>query len=122
MKLIKFEPEVCRKNPEAFKGHVVLDMPSYPQRLMYVKSCQFAIKKGEDGTHQVSDDMSNIDSLVKMIDIAKAHVKEVHLKRKDGDTVVEYKSYEDLLDDAYCDEISNEIAGAVINGVKLGKS
>lgn len=111
MKTINFEPTECKEGK--LKGHVVIDMPNYIQRLQYVKECNFQVKDGE-----VSYGVNNIDALVKMIEVAKKHVKEVHLKKGKE----EFKSFDDLLDDAEMDGVVNEVAGAILNGIKLGKN
>jgi hypothetical protein len=116
MKIFKYEPSLC-KGDGVFKGYVMLEIPSYPQRLKYIKECHFQVKKSENGI-EVSDSMANIDALIKMVELAKIHVKEVHIT-KDG---YEYKDFEDMLSDADCDELNNDIAGVILNGIKLGKN
>jgi hypothetical protein len=119
MKLIKFEPKACKETDGVFEGYVSIDIPSYPQRLKYIKDCQFQVSKDEKGQVSVTESMSNIDALIKMVELAKIHVKEVKIT-KCGEEV--YKSFADMLDDADCDEIINEISGVILNGVKLGKN
>lgn len=117
MAVIKFEPSICKEEDSKFKGYLSLDIPNYVQRLKYIKECGF--KAGKDGDSVVMGSMNdNIDALVKMIDLAKIHVKEIKLEK--GDLV--YKKFDELLDDSECDGIINEIAGVILNGVKLGKS
>ena len=119
MKLIKFEPQACKEKDGLFEGHVMIDIPSYPQRLKYIKECQFEVKKDEKGEVKVSESMSNIDALIKMVELAKIHVKEVNLL-KNGEPA--YKNFAEMLDDADCDEMINEISGVILNGVKLPKN
>jgi hypothetical protein len=119
MKLIKFEPAACKEKDGIFKGYVSIEIPSYPQRLKYIKECQFQVAKDDKGQVVVSESMSNIDALIKMVELAKVHVKEVKVTKCDEDV---YKTFADMLDDADCDEMINEISGIILNGIKLGKS
>jgi len=117
MKLIIYEPSACREEEPIFNGTVTIHVPSYPQRLEYIKACQFDVKQVADGQVEANVTASNISALIKMIELAKSHIKKIELT-KEG---TKYASFDELLDDPDCDEICNELATAVINGVKIPK-
>lgn len=101
-----------------YEGVIKFDAPSYPQRLKYVKACNIKTETNEKGEATVSHSLDNVEAMIIALENAKKHVKHVDVKRKsDGK---EYKSYDDLLEDA--DEICNEIFALLLNRPSLGKS
>lgn len=110
MKVIDYKPKA-----KGFEGSIKLEMPSYPQRLKYFKECNFDLGKTDNG-YEAKMGSQNIDALIKMLDIAKKHVKSVDLIRED----TSYASFDEMLDDSSCDELCQEIAGVVINGIRVG--
>lgn len=119
MKILKYQPEVCKQKDGIFKGTVSIEMPSYPQRLSYVKECNFSFNEKETGEIAAAMSTTNIDALIKMLEIARKHVKGVDIIKM-GE--VTYADFEEMLQDADCDEMVNEISAAILNGVKLGKN
>lgn len=109
------ENEDGEKVASPFSGIVKIEVPRYPQRLKYIKECNFAM----DEKGQVKSGMDSIDSIIKMLEIASKHVQEVNLKHKDG---AEFCTWDELQDNPMADGILNEVASAVINGPILGKS
>ena len=106
--IIDYKPE-----DKDYEGTIKWDVPSYAQRLNYSKQCNYEIVDG-----QFVYSAQNIDGLLKALELAKDHVKEVNLKRKSDGR--EYKSYDDLLMDA--DEVCQELQGLVLSRPSLGKS
>lgn len=98
-----------------FEGKVSIEVPKYVQRMKYLKECNFKIGEGS----QVQMGMESMDSIVKMIELAPKHVKNVSLSHmKSGD---KFKKWEDLEEDYRCDQILNQIASVIVNGPQLGK-
>lgn len=96
-------------------GKIKIEFPKYTQRLKYIQECQF--KLDESGEIKISVD--SVDSIVKMIEIARGHVKEVdvtHIK-----TGYVFTQFEDLEDFQDCQEIINVIAGKILGGIQLGE-
>lgn len=94
--LVKFTP------PSLVNGYVMIDVPSYPQRLKYAKDLDI---NGEG--------VSGYDVMIKMLELANVHVKEVHIEG--------YEKFSDMLEDSELDSVNNEIAQVILNGVKLPK-
>ena len=117
MKLIKYEPMACKEEGAIFSGSVTINVPSSPQRLAMIKGCQFDIKQNGNEV-QANASLNNIDALIKMLELAKPHIKKIDLVKQGG---AKYESFDDMLDDSDCDEICSEIASVVINGIKLPK-
>jgi hypothetical protein len=100
----------------AVVGKVVFEVPKWTERMKYVKECKFTI----DSEGNVEAGADQIDSLIKMVELATPHIKTVDLKTKEGSSV--FKSFDDLQSDPICDAVLVEIASAVINGAAVGKN
>lgn len=104
--------EVVFEGKKDFEGKVVVTLPLFAQKLKYIKECNFKTnKKGE-----VEVGLEQLDSLIKMIEIAEKHIKSVEMKC--GDIVA--KSWEDLNSNPEFEPIIPEIATLVINGGQMG--
>jgi hypothetical protein len=132
MKLYKFEPKTIElqdevtgqvkkddkgepvRVPSPFTGHIMVEVPKYIERLQYIKDMKLSV--GDSG--EVKGDVGNIDQAIKVVEIAKKHIKEVAL------TVVstgqEVKSLEDLEYSFEGSQLMNEVANLVLSGIKLG--
>lgn len=111
MKVLKFVPSAVKD--KLMKGHLMVEMPNYVERLRYMQECKLVIK---DGSAEVGG--SHIDALIKMIEASKKHVKEVELE-VDKDR---FTKFDELLDDPRFDSVINEVAAFVVNGVGVGKN
>lgn len=96
------------------QGKAEISIPSYQERLKYIKQCNF--KSNKSGEVQISGD--DMDALSKMIEIAEKHTKTVQMIREEDGT--QFNSFQDLSYDSEGCEVINQIAGAIIGGVKLG--
>ena len=97
---------------EGYKGEVEIKAPSEYQIMKYVRDCNFKID--EESTVSV---MSNIESTLKMYDIAREHVSKVEIKKG----TKKIKSFDELINDPECNEISRLVTKFVITGGKLSQ-
>ena len=107
MKKVTYKPK-----DELFKGEVEIHLPSARQRLRYLKECSF--KANDEGAIST---LENVDAMEAMFTVAEKHVKKVTLKHTEGGA---YKTFKQMSEDAYCDDICQEIIQVVLEG-KLGE-
>lgn len=106
--------ELVYECKEPYEGSATIELPTYRERLKYVKECNFKI--GEDSNIDASHDQ--VDSLIKMIDIGYKHIKKVNVKHiESGNTV---KSLEEMENYKEFDALIPEICTLVLNGGQLG--
>jgi len=114
--LHKHTPTFEIDGKKEFTGHVTVTLLKYKDRLKKLKEMNFSLVDGNK--YEMAS--GQIDSIIKMVEIAEAHIVHVDLKREsDGQ---EYKSIEDLQYDMDGARILNEIASVIINGAQLGKT
>lgn len=95
-----------------FEGEVKFVIPTYSQRLRYIKETN--IGSSDEGLTEID----GIDRLEKMVEIAKKHIKEVNLVRiEDG---FKFDSLELLELDRDGGEVLAEVSQSILAGVKLG--
>ena len=98
-----------------WEGSIEIDFPKYTQRLKYIQECQF--KLNSDGEINIS--LDSVDSIIKMIEISRKHVKSVDvLHKKTGSKFAKFEDLEDFQD---CQELSNVVAGKILGGLQLGE-
>lgn len=104
----------CPKG-EVFEGYVMIRMPKFKERLALIKG--LGISTDEKGEVGMNDD--SLEKAAQLVGIAHEHVESVQLKHVESG--IEFSSMDDL--DMYEEgtQLIQEIAGMVINGVKLGK-
>ena len=107
--------ELVYKCKKPFTGEVKIELPKYTQRLKYIKECNFRINA--DG--EIDEGIDQVDSLIKMIEVAGQHIKSVKVKHESG---IEVKSYEEMEDFTEFDSLVSELASFVLNGGQVGKS
>ncbi len=115
MKQFSYQPQLQKDEKLVFEGEVVINLPKYSERLALLKSLNF--KTSNDGKVEASSDQ--IDSMIKMIEIASKHVASVKVRRIDDG--YEFNSIDELEYDKEGSELINEIANVIMSGVKMGK-
>jgi hypothetical protein len=98
-----------------FDGSIILKAPSYVERIKYFKDLNLLDKQVLD-----ADTMVKGDRLVNMIEIAKKHIINVDLKRKDDG--IEFKSVNDLEYDTDGGDILVQVCSYLLEGARLGKN
>lgn len=95
-------------NPDGFEGSIKLEKPTVEQALN-AQSLAIKLQEAKDG-----------NAVMELLDWSKPFYKEVSISMEG----FEYKSFEDLMDDASCLALLVSAAGKLINGVvkkpKLG--
>lgn len=94
-----------------FSGHVVIDVPTYKERISLVKAMEF--KANEKGELVENDSFSKAEFLV---GLAEKHLKKIDVKNKEG---VKFTSFEDLNYEKDGADLINRIGAMVLEGVKL---
>jgi hypothetical protein len=112
----EYIPESFKEKEAKYKGHFILDLPKYTQRMKYISQCGFKLK--EDG--EVDGSMDNLDAIVRMLELAIPHIKTVSVTRLEDQS--EFKCVDDLEFDADAGGLLQEVANAVISGVKISKN
>jgi hypothetical protein len=118
MKTIKYVPSQAKGENAEFEGYVELRLPLFEEKLAYME--EFGLDVDEDGKVSTGDRKKNMGLLIKMIKVARQHYVSIALKHLPSG--VEYKAYEDLSCDPECHGVVTEIAGAVLNGLKVGNA
>ena len=112
---VVFIPSQCKGKDATFKGSVTLRMPSFDERYQYLE--EINLKVNSDGEADLGS-MNQIGMIRKMVRFSKDHYSKVELKRvEDGK---EFKSFDEMAFDPSCDAILSEVAGQLINGLKMG--
>ena len=117
MKEIKYIPKAILDPECKIDGYFVVVLPSYPQRLRYYQESQLD-PEAKDGS--VDKAMKALGSLAKLVDMLGPHVKEVHLQFKDGSGFI--KTWEEVLHSPDCDQIIQELSGALLSGFQPSKN
>jgi hypothetical protein len=99
-----------------FKGSYTIEVPKFTQRLRYIKECNFKL----DASGNLSVSIEESDAIIKMIEIASQHVKELNIEHVESGK--KFDSMEQMEYDSDCDGILNEIGAKMLSGVQLGKS
>lgn len=99
----------------SYTGKVVVRAPKHQERLRYSKEIHVTKEQGNKFDIDPSD---GLEKTIRMIDIAKKHIVEVELKRKDNG--FEIKDVETLEVDGDSAFIFSQVAIEVIKGVTLG--
>ena len=97
------------------EGEIIINPPLLKQRLKYIKECNF--KTNDKGEVEVGTD--TYDAIIKMIDIAEAHVEAVDVKVVESGRT--YKTFLEMQADQACDEAVQYIASLILQGIKAGK-
>lgn len=128
MREFKFIPKECADHtvkkdgepdsvvPKSFEGHIMLKVPTTPERYEYLENVGVTVN--EDG--QSVDVTSKIQRAKKTIEISEKFYLVVQLKKLDGD--IEYKSFEDLSYDPDCVPILNDVASLLMEGIRPSKN
>ena len=106
--------EFTVKCEKPYKGEVVIEVVRYKDRLRYIKECNFKI----DSTGNVEIGGDQIESFIKMIELAEKHVKKVDVKHGD----IHATSFDEMQDYLEFDNLVSLVASAVLNGGSVGKS
>lgn len=104
--------------PKGFEGFIEILLPTYAQRLQYAAEANFKFGKAEDGSNTVEVSKDNLLSMVSIVSKIESHIKDVKIKHTESGMV--YESKEDVLSDSIFDSVMQEIAGILMNGVRLG--
>ena len=100
-------------NPKVgFEGNVKIEIPSMRERLMLAKDLSYDTKEEVRA-------LDNIDRMLKILDVCEKYIKEVNLKHTES--LIEFKSWEDMQKDSLCDKLIEEISAFIISGGKLGE-
>lgn len=117
MKTVKYVPKDAKGDEKKFEGHVELRMPLFEERLELVE--KMGLETDDDGKVKFSEEKkSKISFLVGLLKAARPFYVSVNLKRLSDGAV--FESYEDLSSDSDCQGIITEVAGVVMNGLKVG--
>ena len=109
MKELKYEVKA-----KGWSGHVMIDMPSYKEKLAILKEVN--IKVGAGGA--VASDDNAMEMVEKLYAKMEKLVKAVDLVHEGG---TEVKSLDDLGYYAEGQEVIQEIQGVLTQGISLGK-
>ena len=102
---------------KGFTGWVKIALLKYKERLSITRECNFDIQQsGKDVNVQVNQ--NNIKAMEKLMELVPKHVKGLEVIHQKSKKVA--KDWEDIEYDADFDEISQEVAFVVLNGIKLG--
>jgi hypothetical protein len=104
--------------PEGFEGFIEITLPDYAQRLQYAAEANFKFGKDEQGNNIVEASKDTLLSMVSVLKHVREHIKEVKIKHLESGT--EFISIDDVLADSIFDSVMQEIAGILLNGVRLG--
>lgn len=107
MKQLEFIPKT-----EGFSGSIVLEIPSYKEKLAILK--EVGVKVGKDGVDSGSDPMELVGKLYAEME---KRVKSVNLKYGE----VEFKSLDDLGYYAESQAVIQELQAILTGGMSLGK-
>jgi hypothetical protein len=107
MKEVKFVPECATGKGASFKGHLVLLKPTVQDVLAGSKLAQ-GIKEGEE-----------LEAVQGFLDWSKPFYKSVELENSSDGT--KYASFDDLMGDAECMEVLNEVALKLVTGLTKKK-
>jgi len=114
---LEYVPEDCKGEKAKFDGKVILKMPSFQQRHLYMTECNFGTVK--DSTNLAAN-KDNIKSIVTLVEKSKDHYVKVDLvKKSDGK---KFAKFDELTFDPDCDGILREVAMAMLQGFQAGKS
>ena len=97
-----------------YEGKLVVKAPSQMERLQYSKEVTLSVS--QDGV--LSHKTDQLEMTMKMFEIAKKHILEVDLKRRDNG--FEIKDLEAFEHDADSSMVMTQIASRVLKGVRLG--
>lgn len=100
------------ENP--FKGECTIKMPSYKKRLELLKELNFKI----DASGKVDSTTDQVDSAIKMVEIAERHIVGVKLVHTASGT--KFDDFEELEFSKEGTDFINEIAQVVLGGATLG--
>ena len=110
-KIVKLIPDSVNADSVINEGYAMVSMPSAQQRFDYLAECGFET----DETGKVKADGRAFKAISKVLGFAKAHIKEVNFKAKDGRV---FKNYEDLDYDMDGNQILVELSMKIINGFR----
>jgi len=116
MKTITYVPKCCKGEDATCEGSVEIKSLGIEEKLTLLSDQ--GVDVGEDGETQMKGKKGNMEFLVSCIKTAKPKYVKIDIKHKASGT--EYKSYDDLDSDDIGHGIITEIAGAMLNGFKLG--
>ena len=115
MRQITYIPQLCNEAGELiFQGKIILNALKYAERMNLIKDVNFKVKE-----NSVELNTDQIDSIVKIIEVAEKHVVSVDLIRLSDQ--VEFKCFDDLSYDKDGSLLINELGNVILSGVKLGK-
>lgn len=104
---------------KGFSGWVKIALLKYRERLAITRECNFDIKQNK-GEVQVAVNQNNLQAMEKLMEVTPKYIKGLEVIHQKSKKVA--KSWEDIEYDADFDEISQEVAFVVLNGIKLGGS
>ncbi len=115
-----YVPKDCKsvgKDKALFKGKLVLKMPSFQQRHLYMTKCNFGVVKE---TTSIAANKNNIESIIELVDLSKDHYVKVDLEKLSDNK--KFTKFDDLIYDPDCDGILREVAMEMLHGFRPGKN
>ena len=113
MKEFTYNPKLEVDGKKVFDGDVTIAIPKYKERLAMLKDINFKF----NGT-EIDAGLGQIDSMIKMVEIAELHIKRFNLTRN-GEYIT---SVDDLQYDKEGSDLLNEIGNVILSGIPMGKS
>ena len=114
MKEVSYIPKLERDSNKVFEGEVTISLPKYKERLQMLKEVNFKYVNG-----QVESGLDQIDSMVKVVEIAEKHIVSVNLTRIEDQA--QFLSIDDLQYDKDGADLINEIGNVILSGMPVGK-
>ena len=115
---IIYSPKCLSEKGSELTGTVTLRVPTFQERMKYIEEAKVDLNQNnEDGATVAA---KNAASTRVLVDLAKAHVKAVNIKEKDGN--LDFKTFDELCEDNRCDPIIMEIAWLMVQGFRPGKN
>lgn len=95
-----------------FKGWALIDVRPFVERAQMLKDLDLSVKEGE------AVPADQMDKVIKIQELAKKHVKKIEVDFEG----TKFTSADELECYVEGQEVINELAGFVLNGVKLSKN
>jgi hypothetical protein len=94
-------------------GELILEIPSYRERLKMIKECNFQT----DSKGQVVISGEGIDSFIKLLDVTEKYFKKIDVVCGE----IKAKTFSELEGSPEFDSLINDCAAFILNAGKLGK-
>jgi len=102
---------------EGFEGTAVLERLTFSQHMRYIADCNFS-QNGFNPENSYKSLVDNVDSITKMIELSKKHIKELNIKHIASGKC--YNNFEDIEYDKDFYPVIMELATATIAGQQVG--